>query len=323
MQKSLTALQKLISEDLQNLEQMIVSYTHSNSPLASKICRHLTLNAGKRIRPTLLILTAMALDFQKDHQLHIDLACAVELIHSATLLHDDVIDHGNTRRRKKTSNLLWGNHASILSGDFLFAKAFEIMAQLESIEVLQIMSETTSCMVAGELKHLENHGNLNMCTMTYSSIIGLKTAKLFSTSCKLGALLANASPHACEIAGELGHHLGLLFQLADDINDYFGDIDGIGKNPGQDFMNKKPTLPIIIPYQYASSTERATIEHLFSSPSSNLDQITPILQSTDTYNRCLKEYNITRQLALASLERLPKSAYHTALYNLTESINPI
>lgn len=316
MQQHLTTIQSTIAQDLDQLETILEETLETDSKLASSITKHITMNAGKRIRPVALILMALALGYSRDEGMHVEMACVIELLHTATLLHDDVIDSGTMRRGKQSSNAVWGNQACVLSGDYLFAKAFEMMTDLESIAIMQILSRTTNDIVLGELKHLEIHHMLSDSSFNYLNIIGLKTAKLFAASTKIGALLAKTAPAMASIASEFGHHLGVLFQIQDDIMDYSTSCENSGKDAYQDFYNRKPTLPLIMAYQQLDSSQRQEMSNIFADKTSNIKDILPFLESTNALALCNNEARITHGLALQCLEKIPQNSYNKALSNL-------
>lgn len=313
MQHSLSHIQSCISQDLDSLEQVIAETLASDSLLAQQITEHIGLHVGKRVRPALLMLVAFALGYSKDEGPHLDIACMLEFLHSATLLHDDILDDSGTRRGKTSAHLLWGNHASILAGDYLFAKAFQIMTDLESMSILKLLSQATHDIVLGELKHAEMHGRIPENVFNYMQVISLKTAKLFSVSAEIGAMLAKCSPTLTQHAAEFGHHLGVLFQIQDDIMDYLPTLKHIGKPVLQDYAQRKPTLPLIMAYNKSNDEQKTELQQRFASKNATFDDISSIFESVRAIEHAQKEAVITKDLALSSLKHFPQNAYTQAL----------
>lgn len=247
------------SADLKKIDNIILEFAVGKSPLIKEISNHLIASGGKRIRPLLLLLSA---DLFNNHKVH-DLAAAVELIHSATLLHDDVVDNSAIRRGKKTANAIWDNKSSILVGDYLFSIAFQLMVRSGNLQVLDLLARTSSIMADGEVMQLENSSNIEINKEKYLEIIFGKTAVLFSAACKSAALASGANSEEIEALSEFGKNLGIVFQIVDDILDYFSKENILGKDLGNDFFEGKVTLPIILTYNRAAPADKELIKNIF------------------------------------------------------------
>lgn len=257
--------QSIISElapDLQKVDEIILEFAVGKSPLIQEISNHLISSGGKRIRPILLILAAKLCGTKSgsDHQ---NLAAAVELIHSATLLHDDVVDTSQIRRGKKTANAIWDNKSSILVGDYLFSIAFQLMVCCKNLRVLDLLAKASSIMADGEVMQLENSSDVALSQAKYFEIIFGKTAVLFSAACESGALVNNRPEPEISALREFGKNLGIIFQIIDDVLDYSSQEKILGKEIGNDFFEGKVTLPIILTYENASEVERKLIHDIF------------------------------------------------------------
>jgi octaprenyl-diphosphate synthase len=252
-----------LSGDLQKVDQIISEFAVGKSPLIQEISTHLISSGGKRIRPILLIL-ATRLQQSESSKKSLNLAAAVELIHSATLLHDDVVDAGLIRRGKKTANAIWDNKVSILVGDYLFSIAFQLMVQSKNLEVLALLSKASSIMADGEVMQLENSNDLTLSEEKYFEIIFGKTAILFSAACEAGALISDASTQEIQALSAFGKNLGIIFQIVDDILDYSAKEQVFGKEAGHDFFEGKVTLPLIITYKKSNEVERKFLSGIFA-----------------------------------------------------------
>jgi octaprenyl-diphosphate synthase len=257
--------QNIISElapDLKKVDEIILEFAVGKSPLIQEISNHLISSGGKRIRPILLILAAKLCGTKSgsDHQ---NLAAAVELIHSATLLHDDVVDTSQIRRGKKTANAIWDNKSSILVGDYLFSIAFQLMVRGKNLRVLDLLAKASSIMADGEVMQLENSNDVELSQEKYFEIIFGKTAVLFSAACESGALVNNRPEPEVSALREFGKNLGIIFQIIDDLLDYSSQEKILGKEIGNDFFEGKVTLPIILTYENAFESERNLIRNIF------------------------------------------------------------
>jgi octaprenyl-diphosphate synthase len=247
---SLETIRTLISEDLAFTDHFIISQLESNIPMVKQIIEYVLTCGGKRVRPMVLLLSARALAHREKK--HIDLAAVIELIHTATLLHDDVVDSSTLRRGHKTAHIIWGSEASVLVGDFLYSRAFQIVVELKNQPILDIFAKATHYIAEGEIMQLVNCHNPDTTESFYFDIIQRKTAKLFEIASQLGAMLATESTPEITAMRDFGMHLGLAYQLIDDALDYSQSADQTGKNVGQDIADGKATLPLI----YAMSKSR-------------------------------------------------------------------
>lgn len=250
-------LQTALRDDLQAVDRVLREALHSEIPLIGKLAEHIIAGGGKRLRPALLLLVAQACGYRGPHQ-H-TLAAAIEMIHTATLLHDDVVDESVLRRGHDTANAIFGNAASVLVGDFLYSRAFELMVTVDNPRVFQILADATNVIAEGEVMQLINAGNPEVDERTCLDVIRRKTAKLFEAAARLGALLGGASAPLEDALARYGTHLGTAFQLIDDVLDYTGDHATIGKNLGGDLAEGKPTLPLIRALTVGSPEEAALI----------------------------------------------------------------
>lgn len=263
----LTELAHLLKEDLEKVNSLILKELHSDVTLIPKLAGHLINGGGKRIRP-LLLLASNSLCSYKGNQ-HIDLATSVEFIHTASLLHDDVVDASMVRRSRPSANALWGNQASVLVGDFLFSRAFQLMVRAGNLEVLKTLSQTSETISEGEVMQLQEINNLHLSKERYFSIIGAKTAALFKAACKVGSIIAGAPLPIQQALETYGYLLGLCFQIIDDILDYGSTQEETGKQTGGDFKEGKVTLPIIYAYSHSTTQEKKFWETAFSGKDSS------------------------------------------------------
>jgi len=257
-------LQKLCEKDLSLINSIIIDKLDSDVPLVQEIASHLILSGGKRLRPLLTSCCfQMCKDNNNDERKYIGLAAAVEFIHAATLLHDDVIDNSDLRRGTKTSNAIWGNQSSILVGDYLLSRCFEMMVEDGSLEILKLLSSTSSKIAQGEVSQLEYKGEIDILEEKYFNIINSKTAALFAAATRVGACITNKSKKEKDALESYGRNLGLSFQIADDALDYYSTKTIFGKEIGKDFYEGKVTLPIIFLCQKANSKEKIFLEKTF------------------------------------------------------------
>lgn len=256
-------IKEIVQLNLALMDQVINSRLTNKESLVKEITNHLISSGGKRLRPTLLILIAQLFGYSKGTR-HINLAAAVEFIHTATLLHDDVVDQSKLRRGKLTANNYWDNKSSVLVGDFLFSQSFLLMAEDEDPKVLKILSNAASIIAEGEVKQLSSITNLNLQQDSYLSVIKAKTAELFAAACEVGAVIANSSIGEQESMYQFGLNLGIAFQIIDDILDYKSKKEDMGKNVGDDFKEAKVTLPIILAYERSNQQEKIFWQKAFS-----------------------------------------------------------
>ena len=282
LNNSYTDLKNLVGSRLDNVSQVIKYKLESKISLIHKMTDYHLKSGGKRIRP-LLTLASSKLCGYKDGDRDINLAACVELIHSATLLHDDVIDSSDLRRGVKTANSVWGNQSSILVGDYLFSRCFEMMVEDGSDEILKILSSTSSTIAQGEVLQLEHKGEIDLLEETYFNIINMKTGTLFAAATRVGACIGNRSKKEKDALESYGKNLGLAFQIADDALDYFSTKTIFGKEIGKDFFEGKTTLPLIIIFQKANSEEKKFLTYLFKKEERNEDDFSETLALINKY----------------------------------------
>ena len=252
---SLAAMMNLVATDMNGVNAVILERMQSKVALIPELAGHLIAGGGKRMRPMLTLACANLLDYSGTR--HHKLAAAVEFIHTATLLHDDVVDGSGTRRGKRTANLIWGNPASVLVGDFLFSRAFELMVEDGSLKVLRILSQASAVIAEGEVEQLTAQRQIDTGEEQYLEIIGAKTAALFAAACRIAPVVAEAGEDAEAALETYGRNLGIAFQLIDDVIDYSSDAATMGKGVGDDFRDGKMTLPLILAYARGSASERS------------------------------------------------------------------
>ncbi len=315
-------LQKLLSHKLGLMDQLFSKMMESDSaPRIPEITKHIFESGGKKIRPLLCIATAEALNYKLDK--HILLAATIEFIHTATLLHDDVVDESSTRRGEKTANILWDNKSSILVGDFLFSRAFQLMVATKSLSVLEILSNAAAIIAESEVLQLTNIKNINMDLKTYFKIIEGKTAELFSAACETGAMIATSNLNQIKSFKSYGKSIGICFQLIDDYLDYKGDKKIMGKLIGNDFFNSKLTYPIIITLNEGTNSEKEKIEKLFKKKQKTKNDLKLILEILDNNNALKKtkiEANKWSKKAKEEIQKIPQNTITTLLQELADSI---
>lgn len=240
---------KPVQTDFEAVNQLIIDELHSDVGLVENIGHYLVEAGGKRLRPLLVLLTANALGYRG--QSHHRLAAIIEFIHSATLLHDDVVDVSSLRRGRETANEKWGNAPSVLVGDFLYSRAFQLMVQIGDMAIMQVLADTTNTIAEGEVQQLVNAKNPGISRDDYFQVIYKKTAILFAAACETAAIVSGTDPQQRQALKHYGYHVGMAFQLMDDVLDYSGDADSLGKNVGDDLSEGKPTLPLIVAMENA------------------------------------------------------------------------
>jgi octaprenyl-diphosphate synthase len=316
---SLESIRTLIGEDLESTDEFILTQLASNIPLIQEMIQYVLTCGGKRIRPLVLLLSARAL--QHSGQKHIDLAAVIELIHTATLLHDDVVDHSTLRRGHKTANTVWGNEASVLVGDFLYSRAFQIVVDLKHAAILTIFAQATHFIAEGEILQLVNCHNPDTTEAFYFEIIERKTAKLFEIAAQLGALVSSNSEKDIAALQQYGHHLGMAYQLIDDALDYNPSAEQTGKNVGQDIAEGKTTLPLIHALRHGNPTEVKLLNTAIKNGScKNLTAILAIIESTGAIQYTAKIAQDHAQKAKNMLENIPDSPYRNALRDLSDFV---
>ncbi|MCK7598764.1 octaprenyl diphosphate synthase [Microbulbifer sp. CAU 1566] len=308
---------QVAADDFAAVNQRIIDQLHSDVPLVENIGHYLVEAGGKRLRPLLVLLCARAAGYQGEN--HIDLATIIEFIHTATLLHDDVVDTSDMRRGRITANAQWGNAPAVLVGDFLYSRAFQMMVALKDMDIMSILSDTTNTIAEGEVQQLVNAGDPAVTEANYLAVIHKKTGALFEAACETAAVLADCTEEQRQSLKLYGRHLGSAFQLVDDALDYRGNSEELGKNVGDDLAEGKPTLPLI--YAMANgTTEQATLvrEAIEQKSAEKLTEIVAAIEECGaldyTFDRARKEV----ELALEKLEFLPDGEHKTALQQLAE-----
>ena len=317
---SYLGLKNLVGSKLEDVTQLIKYKLASEINLIHKMTEYHIKSGGKRIRPLLTLASAKLCGY-KDGNRDINLAACIELIHNATLLHDDVIDNSDLRRGIKTANSIWGNQSSILVGDYLFSRCFEMMVEDGSQEILKLLSSTSSRIAQGEVLQLEHRGEVDLLEETYFNIINMKTAALFSAATKVGACLGNKSKKEKDALQSYGKNLGLAFQIADDALDYFSSKKIFGKEIGKDFYEGKTTLPLIIIFQRGNDEERSFLKKIFKKKKRIEDDFKKTLTLINKYNAVQTSFKRAEYFVNVSYDALgvfQNSEEKTVLQNLTE-----
>jgi octaprenyl-diphosphate synthase len=309
------AIKALVRDDFEAVNREIQARLRSDVVLINQLGSYIISAGGKRLRPLLVLLAARALGYQGPH--HVRLAAIVEFIHTATLLHDDVVDASSLRRGRVTANNLWGNEAAVLVGDFLYSRAFEMMVEVDSMRVMEILANTTNTIARGEVMQLMHCHDPETAEERYFDVIHSKTAKLFEASSRLGAVLT-AQPRAIEDAmADYGRHLGSAFQLIDDVLDYGRDNPELGKNVGDDLAEGKPTLPLIHALRHGSETQRQLLrEVIIHGGLDRVDEVVSTIESTGSIAYTAHRAEDEAARAVQALTVIPDSPYRQALLDL-------
>ncbi|VVE89706.1 octaprenyl diphosphate synthase [Pandoraea bronchicola] len=304
-----------IADDMRAVDQLIRHRLASEVVLINQISEYIINSGGKRLRPALLLLVAGALGVTSPHRF--ELAAVIEFIHTSTLLHDDVVDESDLRRGKQTANALFGNAASVLVGDFLYSRSFEMMVSVDNMRVMQILARATNVIAEGEVLQLLNMHDPDVDEARYLQVIQYKTATLFEAATQLAAVLANADAQTEAAVREYGGRLGTAFQLMDDWLDYAGDTDAMGKNAGDDLREGKPTLPLIHVLQHGTNEERALVREAIEN--GGTDKFEPILAAitrTGALDYTLARAKEEADAAAQTISALPSSHYKNSLLEL-------
>lgn len=316
----LKRIRTLISNDLDTLNHFILNELSSQVSLTQEITDHIFASRGKQLRPLLVLLSAHACTPKKAlSDPHYAIAVIIEFVHTATLLHDDVVDHSTLRRGRKTANALWGNAASVLVGDFLYSRAFQILSRYQYPEIMRVLSETTNAIAEGEVQQLMNQGDAHLTEARYFQVITQKTAQLFSAAAESGAILENADMKTQKALADYGLHLGLAFQIIDDLLDYETSADITGKNIGDDLSEGKATLPLIYAIQNSNEVNAEKIRTIIKTGDlQQLPFILKILKETNAFSLTRQKAREHAALAAQALAVLPDSEYRNALENLLQ-----
>jgi len=314
---------QLVAEQFESVNQVILNNLHSEIDRVEEISEYLVNSGGKRVRPLVTLLCAGALG-DIDNPLQHRLAASIEFLHTATLLHDDVVDMSDLRRGKATANATWGNASSVLVGDFVYSRAFQIMVSIGNLEVMKVLSDTTAKIAEGEVKQLIHVGDTNISEDDYFTVIENKTAVLFSAACECSAILAGSSVSERQSCAAYGMELGKAFQLVDDSLDYVGDAEALGKNVGDDLAEGKVTLPMIYALQATKSNNPAAYEQLeksiFEKSIGNIDQITQLIRQSGAVEQALAYAGKIVQNGTKHLQQLSNNNYRSAMQDLGQYV---
>jgi octaprenyl-diphosphate synthase len=311
------SIQNLVSEDMDGVNAAIRQYLHSDVALISQMANYIINSGGKRLRPILAILCARACGYNGDK--HCLVAAIIEFIHTATLLHDDVVDDSSLRRGQETANAIWGNESSVLVGDFVFSRAFEMMVDVGEMRVMEILARASNTIAEGEVMQLLNCNDPDTTEERYMAVIQSKTAKLFEAACQLGAILAEQNNKIELACAAYGKHIGTAFQLKDDLLDYQASSEQMGKNLGDDLAEGKPTLPLIYALKNSNGATAEMIrDAIINGGKEHMAQVMQAIKATDAIAYTEDNANKQAQIAKYQLENLPSNKYSNALLQLTE-----
>jgi octaprenyl-diphosphate synthase len=314
---TIDAIREYIAADMQAVDQVIRRRLHSDVVLIRQVAEYIVSGGGKRLRPALLILSAGVFGYRGHH--HHELAAVVEFIHTATLLHDDVVDESALRRGRPTANSLFGNAASVLVGDFVYSRAFQMMVEVDNMRVLQVLADATNVIAEGEVLQLMNCRNPDIDEGGYLQVIRYKTAKLFEAATRLGAILGEASREAEDAVASYGVHLGTAFQLIDDVLDYSGDHTSTGKNVGDDLAEGKATLPLIYAIQHGSPEQATLIRHAIEHGGlADLSDVLAAIRQSGAIDYARAQAGIESRTACAAIADLPDSEFRRHLLQLAD-----
>ncbi|MBF0470429.1 MAG: polyprenyl synthetase family protein [Gammaproteobacteria bacterium] len=308
-------LYALLKRERAQVDQIITDSLHSEVVLINQVSHYIINSGGKRLRPILLLLAARLFEYRGSH--HLTLAAVIEFIHTATLLHDDVVDGSELRRGQETVNTVWGNASSVLVGDFLYSRAFQMMVSVGNMRVMDILAETTNTIAEGEVMQLINIHNPDLDEAGYLEVIASKTAKLFEASARLGAVLCQRSGEEEQAIAAYGRHLGVAFQLIDDALDYSASAEQLGKNIGDDLAEGKPTLPLIYTIHHGSAEAAAVVTHAIENGGSdNIDAVMKAIQSNGAIDYTIRAAEDEATRATEAIATLPSSETKAAMLDL-------
>ena len=313
----ITQIHNLISDDMVSVNKLIEESLSSEVPLINQLGQYIINTGGKRLRPALVLLSSKIFKYQGNQD--INLAAIIELIHTATLLHDDVVDASLLRRGHKTANQRWGNEASVLVGDFVYSRAFQMMVNVDSLYVMQILSEATNTIAEGEVQQLINRHKPEISEDNYLNVIRNKTAKLFEAAAQLGAVISNKTKNEEKAMATYGRHLGTAFQLIDDVLDYSSSENELGKNIGSDLSQGNPTLPLLYAMWNGDKKQAKIIRDSISNGGlENISLIKDAINSTGAISYTAEIAKQESALAINTLNQLPSSEYLDALHSLAK-----
>ena len=307
----------LMADDMANIDALILRRLSSDVVLVNQLGYYIVNSGGKRLRPMLVALVARALNYSGDQ--HINLAAVIEFIHTATLLHDDVVDESDMRRGKETANEVFGNAASVLVGDYLYSRSFQMMVEVGEMKVMEVLSNATNTIAEGEVMQLMNVNEPDTSIERYMDVIRYKTATLFEAGCEIAGIISDVDASVIKGLKAYGLHLGNAFQLVDDALDYMADEKELGKQLGDDLAEGKPTLPLILAMQKSAPEEKALIRQAIEEGKSDeFEQITAIIRATGALDETLAAAAEEIVKAKAALDVLESSDYKTALESIAE-----
>lgn len=311
--------EKLTLRDMELVDKRIQLAVQSDVVLISQVGHYILAAGGKRMRPKLVILSALAHGYDGAH--HIDIAAIIEFIHTATLLHDDVVDSSDMRRGRDTANQVWGNEAAVLVGDFLYSRAFEMMVEVGQMRVMEVLASATNTIAAGEVMQLLNIREPDITEQAYMDVIRAKTAMLFEAAARLGAIIAGADQAAEQAIARYGSHLGTAFQLVDDLLDYTADEAELGKNTGDDLAEGKPTLPLILAMRDGDAQSSQLIRSCIADETAQISMpdVLRAVRQSGAIEKTLQAAREQVDLAVASLDQLPVGVYRDALVSIADS----
>ena len=308
----LSAIRDLITDDLRATDLLILDRLQSDVVLINQIGHYIVNSGGKRLRPMIVLLSALAVGYQG--RSHVNLAAIIEFIHTATLLHDDVVDGSDMRRSNETVNNLWGNAASVLVGDFLYSRSFEMMVEIQNLRVMDVLSHATNRIAEGEVLQLLNCNDPDTTEEQYREVITRKTATLFEAGARLAAIIAERPNDEEQALADYGLHLGMAFQMIDDALDYGSSDEDIGKNLGDDLAEGKPTLPLIRAIETGNQKQQKLLRTAIEKGGADMvDEVMVAIESTDAIAYTARRAGEEAALAKKALEALPPSAFTSAL----------
>ncbi|MBT8093663.1 MAG: octaprenyl diphosphate synthase [Gammaproteobacteria bacterium] len=305
----------LASEDMEAVNRLIRGSLESDVALVSQVSEYIVMSGGKRLRPLIVLLAARAFGYEGEQ--HVRAAAIIEFIHTATLLHDDVVDSSDRRRGQDSANTVFGNQASVLVGDFLYSRSFQMMVDIDDMHVMRILADATNTIAAGEVQQLMNVHDPDTSEDDYQQVIYRKTARLFEAGAQIAAILAGRSAQDETAMIEYGRHLGTAFQLVDDALDYEASAEELGKNLGDDLAEGKPTLPLIYAMREGSETQRELIRNaILEGGLEQLDDIRDVIRATGALEYTAMRARAAADAAIATLAGLPENDYRQALISL-------
>ena len=305
---------KAVEQDFSAVNDLIIDNLHSKVGLVENIGHYIVDSGGKRLRPVVVLLSALANGYQGKQ--HLSVAAVIEFIHTATLLHDDVVDVSALRRGRETANQQWGNAPSVLVGDFLYSRAFQMLVELGDMDIMGVIADATNVISEGEVQQMVNAGKSDIDEKIYFEVIYRKTAKLFESAAQIGAILASADPQPM---ADYGKHLGMAFQIIDDVLDYQGDVSSIGKNVGDDLAEGKMTLPLIHARDHLANPEQEVICQAIGNKSGeNFAAILSAVKSCGSLEYSIEQAKLQAELAKKALSGLSDSQFKTVMADLAD-----